>query len=45
MSCTFSAVCVCMLTLCWRASAALSRISSRLTVNGEQGATTIRSIA
>ena len=42
---TFSARCVCSDTPYCRASSAESRISSRLTENGEQGATTTRSIA
>ncbi len=45
MSFSFSARCVCSETPCARASTAASRISSRLTENGEHGATTTRCIA
>ncbi|MNW09479.1 hypothetical protein D3C71_2064860 [compost metagenome] len=44
MSLTFSAKWVCNDTPYWRASTAASRIRSRLTENGEQGATTMRRI-
>lgn len=45
MSLSFSARWVCSEAPCSRASSAASRISSRLTENGEQGATTMRCIA